>query len=130
MPLYEYQCDKCGNKFEVIQKFSDAPLEVHPECGGKVVRLISVSGLHFKGSGFYITDYARNKGGDSKGGESGKSGDSGSSGDSSKGGDSAKDSGKGGEKSESKSESTASESKSSSESKTESKPAPTPTKNG
>ena len=65
MPLYEYRCSKCNDVFEVIQKFSDAPLTVHEGCGGSVERLISAPGLQFKGSGWYITDYAR--GGDSKG---------------------------------------------------------------
>lgn len=72
MPLYEYQCSKCGKVFEKIQKFSDAPLTEHEDCGGPVERLISAAGLHFKGSGFYITDYARSGGagkGDSKSGE-------------------------------------------------------------
>ncbi len=64
MPLYEYRCSKCNDVFEVIQKFSDAPLTVHEGCGGSVERLISAPGLQFKGSGWYITDYAR--GGNSK----------------------------------------------------------------
>lgn len=59
MPLYEYKCDKCGKVFEVIQRFSDEPLSAHADCGGVVERLISTSALHFKGSGFYITDYAK-----------------------------------------------------------------------
>jgi putative FmdB family regulatory protein len=59
MPLYEYQCEKCGNVFERIQKYSDAPLTVHEGCGGKVEKLISASGFHLKGSGWYATDYAR-----------------------------------------------------------------------
>jgi putative FmdB family regulatory protein len=59
MPLYEYKCEKCSKVFEIIQRFSDEPLSTHPECGGKVERLISTSALHFKGSGFYITDYAK-----------------------------------------------------------------------
>ena len=59
MPLYEYQCEQCGNRFEVIQKFSDQPLIQHDGCGGAVQRLISASALQFKGSGWYITDYAR-----------------------------------------------------------------------
>ncbi|BDC52431.1 hypothetical protein F183_A47460 [Bryobacterales bacterium F-183] len=64
MPLYEYKCESCSKHFEVIQKFSDAPLEVHAECGkGPVTRLISPPALQFKGSGFYITDY---KGGSAK----------------------------------------------------------------
>ena len=58
MPLYEYKCHTCGEKFEVIQKFADAPLKVHPNCGGEVERLISTSALKFKGSGWYVTDYA------------------------------------------------------------------------
>jgi len=59
MPLYEYRCEKCGKVFEVIQKFSDAPLESHQDCGGKVERLLSTPALQFKGSGWYITDYAK-----------------------------------------------------------------------
>jgi len=59
MPLYEYKCDQCGDVFELIQRFSDEPLTVHEKCGGPVHRLISVSALQFKGSGWYITDYAK-----------------------------------------------------------------------
>jgi putative FmdB family regulatory protein len=59
MPLYEYRCHKCGKSFEVIQKFSDEPLTAHPDCGGEVERLISAPALQFKGSGWYITDYAK-----------------------------------------------------------------------
>jgi putative FmdB family regulatory protein len=59
MPLYEYLCSKCGEKFEVIQKFADAPLTVHEACGGTVERLISLSGFSLKGSGWYATDYAK-----------------------------------------------------------------------
>ena len=58
MPLYEYKCHSCGEKFEVIQKFSDTPLQVHEKCGGPVERLISPSALKFKGTGWYVTDYA------------------------------------------------------------------------
>ncbi len=65
MPLYEYQCDKCTHRFEVIQKFSDAPIEVCPKCGGgPVMKLLSSPAIQFKGSGWYITDYAK-KGSDS-----------------------------------------------------------------
>jgi putative FmdB family regulatory protein len=68
MPIYEYLCNSCGKKFESLQKFSDAPLTVHDECGGQVERLISTSALQFKGAGWYVNDYA--KGGTSKpGGE-------------------------------------------------------------
>jgi putative FmdB family regulatory protein len=112
MPLYEYLCSKCGDKFEVIQKFADAPLTVHEGCGGSVERLISLSGFSLKGSGWYATDYA-------KSGSSSRKKDS--DGDSSK------------SKSESKSgeskpaESKPAESKSS-ETKAESKPAAGTTK--
>ncbi len=62
MPLYEYKCASCGETFEVIEKFSDAPLQVHDKCGGHVERLISTSALQFKGSGWYVTDYAKGNG--------------------------------------------------------------------
>ena len=62
MPIYEYKCNSCGKKFEKIEKFSDAPLETHEECGGAVERLISTSALQFKGTGWYVTDYARSNG--------------------------------------------------------------------
>ena|SRR5579859_2214860 len=102
MPLYEYRCAKCGDVFEVIQKFADAPLTVHEGCGGSVERLISTSGFNFKGSGWYVTDYAR-------GGSSPKK-------------DSEAD------PSKAKTESKPAESKPS-ETKTETKPASSPTKN-
>ena len=57
MPLYEYRCSKCDTVFEVIQKFSDAALTTHENCGGAVERLISAPGFQFKGSGWYVTDY-------------------------------------------------------------------------
>ncbi len=59
MPLYEYKCDKCGEVFEVIEKFSDSPLQLHEKCGGPVQRLISAPAFQFKGTGWYVTDYAR-----------------------------------------------------------------------
>ncbi len=59
MPLYEYQCDACANRFEVIQQYKDAPIDVCPKCGGTVSKLLSSPAIQFKGSGFYITDYAR-----------------------------------------------------------------------
>jgi putative FmdB family regulatory protein len=63
MPLYEYRCDACGHQFEVIQKFSDAPIDVCPACGkGPVAKLLSSPAIQFKGSGWYITDYARKDG--------------------------------------------------------------------
>ena len=62
MPIYEYRCSKCGRVFEAIQKFSDAPLTVDEQCGGAVERLLSTSALQFKGSGWYVTDYAKGSG--------------------------------------------------------------------
>ena len=59
MPLYEYPCDACGHRFEIIQKFSDPPVETCPSCGGAVRKLLSSPAIQFKGSGWYITDYAR-----------------------------------------------------------------------
>ena len=59
MPLYEYECSKCGGRFEEIQKFSDEPLKKHEGCGGKVRRLLSAPAIQFKGSGWYVTDYGR-----------------------------------------------------------------------
>jgi putative FmdB family regulatory protein len=63
MPLYEYQCDACGHRFEVIRKFSDSPLETCPKCGGAVRKLQSAPAFHLKGSGWYVTDYAKKDGG-------------------------------------------------------------------
>ncbi len=116
MPLYEYQCSKCGEKIEVLQKFSDEPLKRHKGCRGALHRLVSAAGLHFKGSGWYVNDYASKGAGKSESGSEGKTESKGES------------------KSESKSESQSPESKSASseskpavkETKTESKPAKTP----
>ena len=74
VPLYEYQCAKCG-RFEIIQKFSDQLLSVCPTCGQEVQKLLSAPAIQFKGTGWYITDYAR-KGG-SGGSNSGSTGDGG-----------------------------------------------------
>jgi len=60
MPLYEYQCESCGHRFErILQKFSDPSVDACPKCGGPVAKLISSPAIQFKGSGFYITDYAK-----------------------------------------------------------------------
>lgn len=59
MPLYEYLCGSCGHKFERIRKFSDAPLTECPSCGGVVEKLLSSPAIQFKGSGWYINDYAK-----------------------------------------------------------------------
>ena len=72
MPLYEYKCKKCGHTFEKIQKFSDKPVKKCPECGGPVEQVISAPAVQFKGSGWYVTDYAKKS-------SAGSSGDSASS---------------------------------------------------
>jgi|SRR5215467_2625675 len=59
MPIYEYECTKCGERIEVIQKMSDKPLKKHADCGGTLHKLISAAGFQFKGTGWYVTDYAR-----------------------------------------------------------------------
>ena len=58
MPLYEYQCKKCKHKFEKIQKFSDRPIKKCPECGGPVEKIQHAPNVQFKGTGWYVTDYA------------------------------------------------------------------------
>ena len=66
MPLYEYECDACSQRFEIIQKFSDPVPDACPKCGkGPVRRLVSSPAFQFKGSGWYVTDYAQ-KGKDAK----------------------------------------------------------------
>ena len=59
MPLYEYQCDACGHCLEHIQKFSDPLLTVCPKCGGTIRKLVSSPAIQFKGTGWYVTDYAK-----------------------------------------------------------------------
>ena len=67
MPIYEYSCKKCGKTIEVIQKFNDPVLKKHQGCGGALTKLVSAAGFQFKGTGWYVTDYARKgKGGDSE----------------------------------------------------------------
>ena len=113
MPLYEYQCQACKKRFEKIRKFSDPPLKKCDLCGkGPITKLLSAPGIAFKGSGFYITDYAK-----------------GSSSASAPGGTDSKSESKSDSKSESKSDSkTESKTESKSETKTESKPAKAETK--
>ncbi len=62
MPLYEYQCLVCGEKSEVLQRLSDPPLAACPKCGGEVKKLISSPAFQFKGTGWYVTDYAGKSG--------------------------------------------------------------------
>lgn len=61
MPIYEYSCKKCGAHMEVMQKVSDKPLARHAKCGGKLEKEWSRTGFQFKGSGWYVTDYAGKK---------------------------------------------------------------------
>ena len=73
MPLYEYQCDACGERFEVIRKFSDPPLEVCARCGkGPIERLQSSPAIQFKGAGWYVNDYAKKAPATGEGGASEK----------------------------------------------------------
>lgn len=80
MPLYEYECKQCGHRFEKIMKFSDEPIKVCPKCGGEVEQMVSAPAVQFKGSGWYVTDYAKKSGG---GAAKNASGESGSTADSS-----------------------------------------------
>ena len=64
MPIYEYLCQKCGHKFEKIQKFSDRLIKKCPECGGPVEQTITAPAVQFKGTGWYVTDYANKDGRD------------------------------------------------------------------
>lgn len=75
MPIYEYNCPKCGD-FDQMQKITDGPLKKCPTCKAKVTKLISNPAFHLKGGGWYITDYGRKDGG---GGSESKTDDSGSS---------------------------------------------------
>ena len=76
MPIYEYRCEKCGHHFEVIQKFSDEPLRICTSCKGRLTKLISQTSFQFKGSGWYVTDYAGKSSGSTVA-ESGGGGDGG-----------------------------------------------------
>ncbi len=132
MPLYEYKCEGCGETFEVIQKFADESLTVHEKCGGHVRRLMSAPAFQFKGTGWYVTDYA-------KGGASGPKGEAGKS-DGGKGEAGKSEAGKSDAKGESGKSDSSSKNESSSKNsssdkssgdsgaKTESKPAASPDK--
>jgi len=79
MPLYEYECDARGHRFEVIQKFSDAPIDKCPACGSTVHKLQSAPAFHLKGTGWYATDYAKSGSvTDAKGSREGKKTEGGS----------------------------------------------------
>ncbi len=86
MPIYEYECTKCGQIIEAMQKFSDPPLTECEHCHGALRKLISMSTFHLKGSGWYVTDYARKK--QNANSHSSKSEGSGSTGGGDKGGSS------------------------------------------
>ncbi|HEV7616012.1 MAG TPA: FmdB family zinc ribbon protein [Solirubrobacterales bacterium] len=94
MPIYEYKCEN-GHVFDVIQKMVDEPLSECQECGAPAVRVLHSPAVHFKGSGFYNTDYGKKKKGGSGGGsaDEGSSGDKGSDSSSSSSSDSNGDSG-------------------------------------
>jgi putative FmdB family regulatory protein len=112
MPLYEYLCKKCGHRFEEIKKFSDKQPKKCPKCGGVIEQVISAPTVQFKGSGWYVTDYAKKGSGSS--GSSSQSSASSSEGDS--GGNDAKES------KESKESKDSRDSKDSKETKKDSKP--------
>jgi putative FmdB family regulatory protein len=74
LPIYEYECERCGNLFEKIQKLSDPPVRTCPKCKGMVRRLLSPPAIQFKGEGWYITDYARKGKSEGEGKADGKGG--------------------------------------------------------
>ena len=73
MPIYEYQCLSCGKRTELLQRFEDPPPAACPHCGGEVKKMFSAPAVQFKGSGWYVTDYAGKKGGSGAGSKSEKS---------------------------------------------------------
>lgn len=116
MPLYEYRCSKCEKKIEVIRKFSDPPLTEHEGCGGTLEQLLSAPAFQLKGTGWYVTDYAK-AGAKPVSDGGGKSSDS-------KGSETKAETSKDGEKKSGESKS----SEAKSDTKTESKPAATTSK--
>lgn len=121
MPLYEYECNDCEHRFERIQKFSDPLVSTCPVCDGEVRKLLSSPAIQFKGTGWYVTDYAKKASGDAQDGAPKDAGDAKKAGDAKgdgKTGASGKGSGASGSKdaSSSKSESSASKTRSASES--------------
>jgi len=98
VPIYEYRCDDCGNSFEVLQRMSDDPLETCDKCGGRLQKVLHPVAIHFKGSGFYTTDYGKGSGrrpggrdGASEGSSDGSSSEAAESGAASSAADKAKD---------------------------------------
>lgn len=71
MPIYEYECQECEHRLEALQQISEPPLTTCPECQGELRKLLSAPAFQFKGSGWYVTDYARKGAGADKGKEAG-----------------------------------------------------------
>lgn len=92
MPLYEYQCDSCGRRFEKIQKFSDPLVDTCPTCGGKVHKLVSSPAFHLKGTGWYATDYPHQGKGQSSDADKGEPASASAAGDADKSSKTSKDS--------------------------------------
>ena len=106
MPIYEYQCTECGDRIETMQRISDPPLTTCEKCQGELKKLISAPAFQFKGSGWYVTDYAdKSKKGKDKDGKSGDAKDTGSSSGESKSSDKSSGSESGSKSSESSSKS-------------------------
>jgi putative FmdB family regulatory protein len=98
VPIYEYQCEDCGASFEALQKMSDDPLTECEKCGGPLRKVLHPVAIHFKGSGFYTTDYGKGSGRRTAGKDGGSSESSSGAGESSSGdGDTAKSDKKPGE---------------------------------
>lgn len=118
MPLYEYECNDCEHRFERIQKFSDPLVSTCPVCDGEVRKLLSSPAIQFKGTGWYVTDYAKKPSGDAKEGGEAKGGDAkeGARKDGSAKGANGKDAGASPSKDASTSKSTASVTRSTSDS--------------
>lgn len=78
MPIYEYECQACGHRTEVLQGFRDEPRSECDECSGELKRLVSAPAVQFKGTGWYVTDYAGRKGSDEPSAQSAKNSKEGS----------------------------------------------------
>jgi putative FmdB family regulatory protein len=112
MPIYEYRCER-GHTFEVLQRMADDPVSVCTDCDSKVERVMHPVAVHFKGSGFYTTDYGKKGRSSGESGESKNGSDSGDKGSNKDGGSSAGSASKGGESSKTGASSSSSSSSSS-----------------
>jgi putative FmdB family regulatory protein len=117
VPLYEYQCTKCHRRTEKIEKVDGPHLKKCPHCGGKVEALFSAPAIQFKGSGWYVTDYAGKKSGSPESASTGKSDSKDSASDSGKDGAGKESSSKDSSSKETSSKETSSKESSSKESK-------------